>query len=85
MNYGEIFAREGFEESPNRHKRRSPHILELIISPDMYEDFAYAWCRNNRLIDMLSFKLRIIGFFSARHPMSYNRNQAITIYLQKVG
>lgn len=84
MSYGEIFAREGFIGNPHKYRRNNPHVLEMVISPDMYEEFAYTWCKNDRIIDMLKFKLRIIGFFSTKHPMDRGRRQDITIYLMRV-
>lgn len=78
----EEFIYRGRVDRPNL-RRYKPHLIEMDIQRDMFEDFAWAWCRENQLIDLINFKLRIVGYFSQRHPLDY-KQQDITIFLERV-
>ena len=65
----------------NPHGRRVDlNCLEMVIHPQMFELFAYAWCHNKRMIVLGDVELIIVGYFSRSHPED---SKEITIYLHR--
>ena len=68
--------------SPNQYRHSNRRVIEMDISRELFHDFAWCWCRENGIIDLFKYKLRIIGYFSSRHPC--DERSKITIYLERI-
>lgn len=68
--------------NPNQYRNSNIRAIEISISRELFHDFAWCWCRENGIVDLFKCKLKIIGYFSSRHPC--DERSEITIFLERI-